>query len=144
MSINISWFGIINDQNPRYMALSDNDKRFLCPSDLLSDMSVPTLILLTHIGFISEESIPHIVGRLDFANGAPIKNKLEDRSKKWGYDSLEAHLRVFIGVQSNWPTLSSSEFIKRIGSQNIPKLTSVNIQRMLSLRDKAKKAMAAA
>ena len=109
----------------------------------MSDMSVPTILIMTHIGFITEESIPHIVGRIDFANGTPIKDRLEDRSKKMGYASLEDHLRVFIGVGSNWPTLSKSEFVKRIAKFNVPSLTSAGIQRMISAKNKIQKQAAA-
>jgi len=143
MTIDIHWYGTLNDANPYYAALSANDKRFLCPEDLMSDMSVPTLLIMTHIGFITEETIPHIVGRLDFANGTPIKDRLEDRSKKMGYASLEDHLRVFIGVGSNWPSLSKSEFVKRIGRFAVPDLTAGQIQKMLTAKNKLKKQVAA-
>lgn len=143
MTIDIHWNGTINDTNPRYAALSDNDKRFLCPSDLMSDMSVPTMLLMTQVGFVSEESIPHIIGRLDFANGTPIKDRLEDRSKKQGYASLEDHLRVFIGVGSNLPTLSKAEFVKRIAHFAVPDLTVGGIQKMISAKNKRQKQTAA-
>jgi hypothetical protein len=143
MTMNIWWNGEINASNPHYAALSDNDKRFLCPQDLLSDMSVPTLIMITQIGFISEESIVHILGRLDFANGVPIKDKLEDRSKKWGHASLEEHLRVFTGVTSNWPTLSKSEFVKHVARFAVPDLTKAGIDKMRSLQNKRRKTVAA-
>lgn len=132
MSLNIWWDGEINATNPHYAKLSDNDKRFLCPPDLLSDMSVPTLLMLTHIGFVSEDSIPHILGRIDFANGQPIAEKLEDRSKKWGHESLEAHLRIYCGVTSNWPTLSKPAFVKLIGKFTVPDLSAPAIQRMIT------------
>jgi hypothetical protein len=143
VTINIYWDGDLNDSNPHYAALSDNDKRFLCPEDLMSDMSVPTILILTHVGFITEETIPHIIGRLDFANGIPIKDRLEDRSMKMGYASLEDHLRVFIGVGSNWPFLSKSEFVKRIAKFAVPDLTLGDIQKMISKKNKLKKQVAA-
>ncbi len=135
MTINIHWDGELNKTNRHYLLLSPNNKKFLCPDDLIGDMSLPTMFILTHIGFVSEESIKHIIGRLDFANGVPIKDKLEDRSKKWGYESLEDHLRVFIGVGSNWPTLSKADFVKLIARFSVPNLSSPDLRRMLVRRN---------
>lgn len=143
MTIDIHWYGVLNDGNPRYAALSAANKKFLCPDDLMSDMSIPTLLLMTHIGFITEESIPHIIGRIDFANGTPIKDLMEERSKKLGYKSLEDHLREFIGVGSNLPTLAKTTFVNRIASFNVPDLTSGDIKRMVSIKNKLNKQVAA-
>lgn len=142
MTINIFWDGELNESNPKYAALSDNDKRFLCPADLLTDTSLPTLLLMTQIGFVSEESIPHIVGRIDFANGGSIKHKLDERAMRFGYTSLADQLRTFIGVRSNIPTTSKSEFVRRVAYHTVPALTSAGVQKLQSRSTKRRAAAA--
>jgi hypothetical protein len=56
---------------------------------------------------------------------------------------LEDHLHVFIGVGSNWPFLSKSEFVKRIAKFAVPDLTLGDIQKMISKKNKLKKQVAA-
>lgn len=138
MTLNLSWYGVINDANPHYAALSDNDKRFLCPADLLSDMSVPTLLLTTSMGFVSEESIPHILDRATLVHGWSIMSQLEDRSKKWGHRNLQAHLGIYLGVTSNLRTATSSEFFRRV-----VKMTRRDIDKMITQMNRMKKQNAA-
>ena len=139
MTLDLSWYGIINDANPHYAALSDNDKRFLCPSDLMSDMSVPILLLTSFIGFVLEDTIPHILKRAELVHGDTLMAQLQERSKKWGHANLTEHLRIYIGVTSNIRTRTRSEFLKGLGDGLLGELTRSDINKMLTRMNKMKK-----
>jgi len=133
MSLNLSWDGPINNAHPKYAALSDRDKQFLIPEDLMRDMSLPTLMLVTHIGFITEQTIKHLVARVDMGNGVPILGRLNERYAKAGETDLATYLKKFIGVTSNWPTYTKAQFLE-VHGQDIPKLTSADIKKMAGRR----------
>ncbi len=128
MSLNISWDGPLGT-SAKYAALSDRDKKFVTPDDLMADMSLPTIMVITNIGFITEQSIKHIIARIDMANGSRIKHKLDERYEKAGEGCLATYLQKFIGVSSNWPTYTKREFLE-VQGQDIPELNTSGIKKM--------------
>jgi len=129
MSLNVSWDGPINLSNIKYANLSDADKRFLIPEDLVGTMSLPTTMVITHVGFITEESIKHIISRLDMANGVKILERLNDKYAKAGETDFATYLKKFIGVTSNWPTYTKKQFLE-VHGQDILELNSTGIKKM--------------
>jgi len=97
--------------NEKFEALSDVDKKFfeqLC-----------FILMIVDIGTVSEQTIPHIVARLDLANPQLLKN----------YENLNVfceYLKKFIGYQANVITEDTGAFIKKRAKNwrtRLPKLS---------------------
>ena len=132
MTLNIYWNGHINDKNPNWVNLDDTDKKFLIPRDLLSSVGLPSLLMISHIGFVTEESIPHIVARLRMVDQEMV-DKLSSHLGATRGVTLSEYLQVFTGVTSNWPTATKSEFLKHIG-RDIPELTQAGIKKLQKVK----------
>jgi hypothetical protein len=130
MTINVSWYGPINDKNARYQALSADDKKFLLPEDLLRQVSLPNLMLATRIGFISDGTIPNLVGRIDVAYGGRFLPDMNDMVQKLGAKDLADYLARFLGVSVNVPTMTSTQYLTDVIGYMIPKLTSTDLKKM--------------
>jgi len=130
VTINIYWNGSITVTNPHYRALSDRDKLFLCPTDMLQDMSLVGVMMMTRLGFVTPDTIKHMVGRLDFANGKPILDRLTERERANGSKDFEDYLQRYVGVSSNIETLTSKKFVELATFRDIPELKAPEIRAM--------------
>lgn len=79
----------------KFQALSDADKAFF-------HEKLPAILIITDIGFVSEETVPHIVNRLEVVR------------PDWVEKRMEEYLKRFIGYLANVRTLSKRSFIRKI------------------------------
>ena len=104
MSLNYG-FGYGSSDNTegdkKYEALSKEDKEFY-------HQDLPSLLLITDIGLITEESIPHIIARLRIYE--PSNTSI-----------TKEYLRTFIGFKSNICTSTNQEFMRKVGNR-LPKM----------------------
>jgi hypothetical protein len=89
----------------RWDLLQDGDKAFALNS-------LPFILMFSDIGIVTEESIPHITGRLQVGN-PEISEDIKNQLKEYNI-SFEEYLKRFIGFSANVSTLTSTEFIKNV------------------------------
>lgn len=129
MSINIHWGYQISDQHPFYAALSDDDKRFLLPESIIGkDVNLIGLMLVSHISFISSETIPSLCARVCLLEGRNYMHQLDELARNRDARDFAHYLERFIGVASNIQRLSTSDFGKVIASE-LPKMTAADIRK---------------
>jgi len=126
MSINLSWFGVISETNLLVRQLSEADRKFLLPKDMLSGASLPGILLVVRIGRVTERSIPHIVLRLGLVEGSAYVAALEE----WCGCYLAVYLSRFIGVSVNIATETNVHFMRGLARQ-LPKLVAGDVARLI-------------
>lgn len=112
----------------RKLSNEEGDKRYAGFDDKMKTFHhqwLPFMLMRVDIGHVCEESIPHIVARLNLVQ----PGWLTDARKELGVEDMEAYLKNWIGFCANVCTEPNSKFLKRVG-RSLPPMTSKQAEKI--------------